>query len=192
MERSASDTWSTTSAGRSTSTPSTSASSQATTPRRHLPRCLGATCGCCAGPESSAGRPMPDGRKPEPGGWNRIHFVVDDIDAEVKRLRDEGSASATTSSAAPVVDRYSSTIPPATRSRSSSRPPDVAMRRAAEPVSRPLSAARLDEPPQHSGLAAGRTSLAPGRGRAAGTKRSAQMSSGRSPSLRYRPTEQRR
>jgi catechol 2,3-dioxygenase-like lactoylglutathione lyase family enzyme len=43
-----------------------------------------------AGPESSAGRPMPDGRKPEPGGWNRIHFVVDDIDAEVERLRDEG------------------------------------------------------------------------------------------------------
>jgi catechol 2,3-dioxygenase-like lactoylglutathione lyase family enzyme len=43
-----------------------------------------------AGPKSSAGRPMPDGRKPEPGGWNRIHFVVDDIDAEVERLRGEG------------------------------------------------------------------------------------------------------
>jgi catechol 2,3-dioxygenase-like lactoylglutathione lyase family enzyme len=43
-----------------------------------------------AGPESSAGRPMPDGRKPEPGGWNRIHFVVDDIDAEVGRLRAAG------------------------------------------------------------------------------------------------------
>ena len=41
-------------------------------------------------PESSAGRPMPDGRKPEPGGWNRIHFVVDDIDAEVERLRAAG------------------------------------------------------------------------------------------------------
>ena len=37
-----------------------------------------------AGPKSSAGRPMPDGRKPEPGGWNRIHFVVDDIAAEVE------------------------------------------------------------------------------------------------------------
>ena len=45
-----------------------------------------------AGPESSAGRPMPDGRKPEPGGWNRIHFVVDDIDAEVERLRGAGVA----------------------------------------------------------------------------------------------------
>ena len=44
-----------------------------------------------AGPQSSAGRPMPDGRKPGPGGWNRIHFVVDDIDAEVKRLREAGA-----------------------------------------------------------------------------------------------------
>ena len=43
-----------------------------------------------AGPTSSAGRPMPDGRRPEPGGWNRIHFVVDDIDAEVERLRAAG------------------------------------------------------------------------------------------------------
>jgi catechol 2,3-dioxygenase-like lactoylglutathione lyase family enzyme len=40
-----------------------------------------------SGPKSSAGRPMPDGRTPEPGGWNRIHFIVDDIDAEVERLR---------------------------------------------------------------------------------------------------------
>jgi catechol 2,3-dioxygenase-like lactoylglutathione lyase family enzyme len=43
-----------------------------------------------AGPNSSAGRPMPDARKPEPGGWNRIHFVVDDIAAEVERLRSAG------------------------------------------------------------------------------------------------------
>ena len=43
-----------------------------------------------AGPESSAGRPMPDGRKPVPGGWNRIHFVVEDIEAEVERLRAAG------------------------------------------------------------------------------------------------------
>jgi catechol 2,3-dioxygenase-like lactoylglutathione lyase family enzyme len=43
-----------------------------------------------AGPKSSAGRPMPDGRKPEPGGWNRIHFVVEDIAAEVERLRSAG------------------------------------------------------------------------------------------------------
>jgi catechol 2,3-dioxygenase-like lactoylglutathione lyase family enzyme len=44
-----------------------------------------------AGPQSSAGRPMPDGRKPGPGGWNRIHFIVDDIDADVQRLRDAGA-----------------------------------------------------------------------------------------------------
>jgi len=43
-----------------------------------------------AGPGSSAARPMPDGRRPEPGGWNRIQLVVDDIDAEVARLRAAG------------------------------------------------------------------------------------------------------
>jgi catechol 2,3-dioxygenase-like lactoylglutathione lyase family enzyme len=43
-----------------------------------------------SGPKSSAGRPMPDGRDPGPGGWNRIEFVVDDIAAEVERLRAEG------------------------------------------------------------------------------------------------------
>jgi catechol 2,3-dioxygenase-like lactoylglutathione lyase family enzyme len=43
-----------------------------------------------AGPQSSAGRPMPDGRRPEPGGWNRIHFIVEDIAAEVDRLRKSG------------------------------------------------------------------------------------------------------
>jgi catechol 2,3-dioxygenase-like lactoylglutathione lyase family enzyme len=43
-----------------------------------------------AGPRSSAGRPMPDGRRPSPGGWNRIHFVVEDIAAEVDRLRAAG------------------------------------------------------------------------------------------------------
>jgi catechol 2,3-dioxygenase-like lactoylglutathione lyase family enzyme len=43
-----------------------------------------------SGPASSAGRPMPDGRKPGPGGWNRIHFVVDDLAAEVERLRSGG------------------------------------------------------------------------------------------------------
>ena len=43
-----------------------------------------------SGPSSSAGRPMPDGRTPEPGGWNRIHLIVDDIDREVERLRAAG------------------------------------------------------------------------------------------------------
>ena len=44
-----------------------------------------------SGPTSSAGRPMPDGAKPGPGGWNRIHLIVDDIDAEVARLREDGA-----------------------------------------------------------------------------------------------------
>lgn len=44
-----------------------------------------------SGPTSSAGRPMSDGRKPTPGGWNRIHFVVDDLAAEVARLRAAGA-----------------------------------------------------------------------------------------------------
>jgi catechol 2,3-dioxygenase-like lactoylglutathione lyase family enzyme len=43
-----------------------------------------------SGPKSSAGRPMPDGRKPGPGGWNRIHFIVEDIAADVERLRTAG------------------------------------------------------------------------------------------------------
>ena len=43
-----------------------------------------------SGPSSSAGRPMPDGAKPGPGGWNRIHLIVGDLAAEVARLRDAG------------------------------------------------------------------------------------------------------
>lgn len=42
------------------------------------------------GPTSSAGRPMPDGRHPAPGGWNRIHLIVTDIHAEVARLQAAG------------------------------------------------------------------------------------------------------
>ena len=34
---------------------------------------------------------MPDGAQPEPGGWNRIHFIVDDLEAEVERLRTAGA-----------------------------------------------------------------------------------------------------
>ena len=44
-----------------------------------------------SGPKSSAARPMPDGAQPGPGGWNRIHFIVDDLDTEVGRLRDAGA-----------------------------------------------------------------------------------------------------
>jgi catechol 2,3-dioxygenase-like lactoylglutathione lyase family enzyme len=40
-----------------------------------------------SGPTSSAGRPMSDGERPRPGGWNRIHLIVDDLANEVARLR---------------------------------------------------------------------------------------------------------
>ncbi|MEX2238337.1 MAG: VOC family protein [Dehalococcoidia bacterium] len=43
-----------------------------------------------SGDQSSAARPMPDGRQPEPGGWNRIQLIVDDIGAEAARLRAAG------------------------------------------------------------------------------------------------------
>ncbi|HZQ85795.1 MAG TPA: VOC family protein [Acidimicrobiales bacterium] len=43
-----------------------------------------------SGPQSSAGRAMADGERPGPGGWNRIHLLVDDIDKEVARLTAEG------------------------------------------------------------------------------------------------------
>jgi catechol 2,3-dioxygenase-like lactoylglutathione lyase family enzyme len=43
-----------------------------------------------SGPRSSAGRPMPDGEQPRPGGWNRIHLLVEDLSAEVARLRAAG------------------------------------------------------------------------------------------------------
>ena len=44
-----------------------------------------------SGPTSSAGRPMPDGSTPGPGGWNRIHLIVADLDAEVSRLAAVGA-----------------------------------------------------------------------------------------------------
>ncbi len=45
-----------------------------------------------SGPTSSAGRPMPNGAKPGPGSWNRIHLIVEDIQAEVARLRAAGAS----------------------------------------------------------------------------------------------------
>ena len=43
-----------------------------------------------SGPESSAGRPMPDGVRPQPGGWNRIHLITDELEGEITRLKAEG------------------------------------------------------------------------------------------------------
>ena len=44
-----------------------------------------------SGPESSGARPMPDGRKQEPGGWNRILIYVSDLDAQVQKLKKVGA-----------------------------------------------------------------------------------------------------
>jgi catechol 2,3-dioxygenase-like lactoylglutathione lyase family enzyme len=43
-----------------------------------------------SGPMSSAGKAMSDGERPGPGGWNRIHLIVDDVHREVDRLSEEG------------------------------------------------------------------------------------------------------
>ena len=45
-----------------------------------------------AGPHASAGRPMPDGRKPEPGGWNRFVIEVEDLAKLVTQLRQQGTS----------------------------------------------------------------------------------------------------
>jgi catechol 2,3-dioxygenase-like lactoylglutathione lyase family enzyme len=44
-----------------------------------------------AGPSASAAKPMPDGRRPEPGGWNRFVIEVDNLDAVVTSLRERGT-----------------------------------------------------------------------------------------------------
>lgn len=43
-----------------------------------------------AGPQSSAARPMPDGRRPEPGGWNRLVIEVRDLPGRVAQMKREG------------------------------------------------------------------------------------------------------
>ena len=43
-----------------------------------------------AGPNASASRPMPDGRKPEPGGWNRFVVEVADLPSMVAKLKAQG------------------------------------------------------------------------------------------------------
>jgi catechol 2,3-dioxygenase-like lactoylglutathione lyase family enzyme len=43
-----------------------------------------------SGPKSSAARAMPDGREPEPGGWNRVVIEVEDLEAKVEELRQVG------------------------------------------------------------------------------------------------------
>lgn len=43
-----------------------------------------------SGPQSSAARPMPDGRRPEPGGWNRLVVEVEDLASRVAELKQAG------------------------------------------------------------------------------------------------------
>jgi catechol 2,3-dioxygenase-like lactoylglutathione lyase family enzyme len=43
-----------------------------------------------SGPQSSAARPMPDGRQPKPGGWNRLVVEVDDLETKVAELKKAG------------------------------------------------------------------------------------------------------
>jgi catechol 2,3-dioxygenase-like lactoylglutathione lyase family enzyme len=58
---------------------------------RQIRRVVAVTAGSHPKPPASpAGRPMPDGARPGPGGWNRIHFICDDIEAEIARLRAAG------------------------------------------------------------------------------------------------------
>lgn len=44
-----------------------------------------------SGPQTSAARPMPDGRRPEPGGWNRLVIEVPDLEARVAAMRAAGA-----------------------------------------------------------------------------------------------------
>jgi predicted enzyme related to lactoylglutathione lyase len=43
-----------------------------------------------SGPQSSAARPMPDGRRPEPGGWNRIVITVEDLPTLIETMQQAG------------------------------------------------------------------------------------------------------
>ena len=61
------------------------------TPHPRSPTSSAATCGCSsAAPRARPGGRCPTAARPRPGGWNRIHFIVDDIAAEVERLRAAG------------------------------------------------------------------------------------------------------
>src|SRR5256885_14662688 len=52
-----------------------------------------------SGPTSSAGRPLSDGERPRPGGWNRIQVIVEEVAAEVDRLTAAGAEAPSTVSA---------------------------------------------------------------------------------------------
>jgi len=43
-----------------------------------------------SGPDASGSRPMPDGRRQEPGGWNRVVLEVADLPARIEALKKSG------------------------------------------------------------------------------------------------------
>ena len=90
-----------------------------------------------SGSASSGGRTLPDGRTPQPGGWNRIHLIVEDLPPRSSASAQPVSRSAATSSRAPGARRSCSTTRRATPSSSSSRRPE--RRRSAEVMSRAAS-----------------------------------------------------
>jgi catechol 2,3-dioxygenase-like lactoylglutathione lyase family enzyme len=51
---------------------------------------LGGVSVWLSGPQTSAAKPMPDGRKPEPGGWNRAVVIVEDLATRVEELKAAG------------------------------------------------------------------------------------------------------
>jgi glyoxylase I family protein len=51
---------------------------------------IGDTSLLLSGPGSSGARPMPDGRQQEPGGWNRLVLLVNDLPAHIIRMKEVG------------------------------------------------------------------------------------------------------
>ena len=75
-----------------------------------------------SGPGTSARRPMPDGREPQPGGWNRLVIEVEDIASIVAGLRTSGATFRNDIISGPGGQQILADDPPATPSRSSNQP----------------------------------------------------------------------
>ena len=97
-----------------------------------------------SGPASSAGRPMPDGRTPEPGGWNRIHLIVEDLAGEVERLRAAGLTFRNDIVSGPGGQQILLDDPAGTRSSSSNPPaPSVTMLISSQLTNIPIRPSRI-------------------------------------------------
>jgi catechol 2,3-dioxygenase-like lactoylglutathione lyase family enzyme len=86
-----------------------------------------------SGPKASGSRLMPDGRKQEPGGWNRVVLAVTDLPARVEEMKKTGHRFRSEIEAVLVAGRFSLRTPTATSwsywSRSGSRTSSVLKRR---------------------------------------------------------------